>query len=376
MRKDIKDILERIASGNYDQQDEEIAKRWIFNLRNTDLEQLTEAELEETSRQMWKELVPNQIVTVRRFPLWSRIASIAAVILFVSIVGYYIYQYQQPITAPEIQTTAVETILPGGNRAYITTESGEVITLSTDQSGLVIGDNIKYLDGSQVEGLQQTSQAIQQLTMTVPVAGTYQLQLADGTKVWLNSASKLSYPSSFSGEQRVVELEGEAYFEIAKDTNRPFKVYSKGQEIEVLGTHFNVNTYAGEVGTTTTLLEGSVKLIATTNGKNIILRPGQQATMQNNQTFNVKQGNVENVVAWKKGLFIFDDQKLEQVMEQIARWYDVEVVYEKGVPAVVLAGVMSRQEPLERLLSLLEKVGKVKFTLVGKKIIVNQSKTR
>lgn len=375
MKKDVKDILERVASGHFDQQDEEIAKRWLFDLHNTGLDQHTEDELKATSEEIWSQ-VQKESVPVRRMTLWSRIASIAAVILILGVAGYIIYQYQQAVQPAEIQVAEIETILPGGNRAYLTTESGEVITLSTDQSGLIIGEEILYADGSIVEGIEAGSKLVQRLTMTVPKAGIYQVQLPDGSKVWLNSVSKLTYPSSFIGEERIVELEGEAYFEIAKDSKRPFRVYSKGQEIEVLGTQFNVNSYAEEQHTTTTLLEGSVKVKATASGKDVILEPGEQATLQDNQQFSISQVNKEEAIAWKNGLFIFNDQKLEHIMEQVARWYDIEVVYEKKIPSVVLGGVMSRKEPLDRLLSILERAGKVKFTIEKNKIIVNQQKIK
>jgi ferric-dicitrate binding protein FerR (iron transport regulator) len=193
--------------------------------------------------------------------------------------------------------------------------------------------------------------------------------LPDGTQVWLNSASVLKFPTIFKGKRRVVELDGEAYFAVSKNKKMPFVVHTKDQDIEVLGTHFNVNSYADESATKTTLLEGSVKIVSQAN--QVMLFPGQQAqTNRNSSSINVMPVRVQDAIAWKNGYFVFNDEKLESIMRRIARWYDVEYQLKDELKDLSLLGIIERSKDISSLLKILESTGSVHFKIEGRTIIV------
>ncbi|MNX85526.1 fec operon regulator FecR [compost metagenome] len=207
-------------------------------------------------------------------------------------------------------------------------------------------------------------------TIETPKGGQYQLILPDGSKVWLNAASSLTFPTSFvSLKTRKVELIGEAYFEIAKNKTSPFIVKSAKQEVKVLGTHFNINSYADEQSTTTTLLEGSVNIVSLNKAENIILKPGQQSTLNNNK-INVTEINTEEAIAWKNGLFIFNDENIKSIMKKIARWYNVEITFKGNLDHVSFVGNYARNKDLESLLENIELTEKVHFKIEGRRIEV------
>jgi transmembrane sensor len=213
--------------------------------------------------------------------------------------------------------------------------------------------------------------------ISTPKGRQFQLVLPDGTKVWLNAASSLKYPTRFNGKERRVEITGEAYFEVAKNINMPFIATIPpqpgglgGASVKVLGTHFNINAYANEPSLKTTLLEGSVQVTAGKNGMN--LKPGQQAAISNetNHTIQLINGvDVEKVMAWKNGVFNFNEATLQEVMHQLERWYDIEVQYEPGVPQLEFVGKMGRDLSLNNVLRGLE-LSKVHFRLEGRKLTV------
>lgn len=207
-------------------------------------------------------------------------------------------------------------------------------------------------------------------TLTTPKGGQYQLTLADGSGVWLNASSSIRFPVSFTGKQRSVEVTGEAYFEVTKNANKPFKVLLNGMEVAVLGTHFNVNGYTDEPGITTTLLEGSVKI--TKGSAAIVLAPGQQAKLTGNGKVSlIKDPDVEKAVSWKEGYFHFNNNDLETVMRELARWYDVDIVFENEGKKLeyFFSGDIGKSLNLSAVLRILEK-SQVHFRIEGKKLIV------
>lgn len=298
-----------------------------------------------------------------------------AAVLFALAAGLFFLDIEQQ--APNTRLAATD-ILPGGNRATLTMADGRKINLSKDQSGIVVGDGITYLDGSAVLSEQEHgrlsakesgSQAYvltRSLQLTTPKGGTYRITLPDGSKAWLNAASTLKYPSRFADNERVVELEGEAYFDVDGQVNKltseqvPFRVVSKGQVVEVLGTQFNISAYADE--TKTTLVEGSVKVSQVSRGSvhsahpSTILVPGQQATTRG-ATLNIKKVDTEPYTAWKDGFFYFDNIPSQEAIEQLARWYDLEVVYHGVIPQVLVFGMIDRTKPLSSVLKSLGKSG-------------------
>jgi ferric-dicitrate binding protein FerR (iron transport regulator) len=210
-------------------------------------------------------------------------------------------------------------------------------------------------------------------TMTTPKGREYQLVLPDGTTVWLNAASSITYPTAFTGKNRNVAITGEAYFEVVKDQTKPFHVKMNDTEVEVLGTHFNINAYPDEASINTTLLEGSVRVIRKNNMA--MLKPGQQAQVNTSSPADAagitvtSNADLDQVMAWKNGSFQFDGVPLSAAMRQLSRWYDVEVVYEKGVPDIKLGGEMKRDLNLSQVLKGLGKLG-VNCKVEGKKLVV------
>ncbi|WP_257668819.1 FecR family protein [Parapedobacter tibetensis] len=335
--------------------------------------------------------------------------SIAAAILL-AVVGITVYSVMRDRWLAVGEQAA--DIAAGGNQATLTLANGRTIDLSSEQSGIIVGDGITYTDGSFVispEVGKSKSRKVGKsdlLSISTPKGGTYQITLPDGTQVWLNAASILRYPSKFDDKERVVELEGEAYFQVSsqlsaissqpsavgnKENQRsspqsassvfhlPFLVKTQAQTVEVLGTQFNILAYPDEPDTKTTLLEGSVRVMAGIDNP-ITLNPGQQAQTPNltgrskdlimAKTRIINNPDIDKVLAWKNGLFNFDGASLEEIMRQLERWYDIEVVYEKGIPDLAFIGEIERSLSLSEVLKGLKMSG-VHFRLEsGRRLIV------
>lgn len=312
----------------------------------------------------------------RKLRLWSRIAAAASIVLLLSF-GLFYYNQKKSI---ENQNQIVQhNIKPGGNKAFLTLSNGERISLTdatngniAQQAGVTItktaDGQISYVISSEHSDEKSVEEGYN--TIETPSGGQYQVRLPDGTAVWLNAASSLKYSASFaSKKERHVQLSGEAYFEVAKDKTRPFLVTSNGQEVEVLGTHFNINAYDDEANTKTTLLEGSVKVgLADQNTR--ILKPGEQA-VNSAGSMVIEKVNTEYAVAWKNGFFRFNDKTLDAAMREVARWYNVEVIYKR--PALkneLLAGRISKYANIAQVLKKMELADVLQFKIEGRKIIV------
>jgi len=267
-------------------------------------------------------------------------------------------------SAPLVKNSPV---LPGKNKATLTLADGKVINLSGAKTGLIIdASKWSYSDGSKVGELSAAGG--KQIIVTTPRGGNYQVNIPDGTKVWLNAASSISFPATFSGAERSVKLVGEAYFEVAK-MNKPFIVTTATQQVKVLGTHFNINSYTDEASTKTTLLEGSVKVSSLSSKEFRLLSPGQQSTVSGSG-FKVQEVNTESAVAWKDNKFMFDGNHIEGIMRQISRWYDVDVVFKGNISKETFAGKISKFEQLSQVLDLIELTGLVHFKVEGRRITV------
>ncbi|MCQ6961186.1 FecR family protein [Mucilaginibacter aquariorum] len=266
-------------------------------------------------------------------------------------------------------------VLPGFNKATLTLADGSNIDLNAARSGLLskqggvlvdkAGNGKLVYDANSANG--DKGVALNNI-LTTPRGGQYQLVLSDGTKVWLNAASSLKFPAIFTGKERNVELVGEAYFEVAKNKNMPFRVSTGKLNIEVLGTHFNVSAYQDDDAIKTTLLEGSVKL--TTANNKALLKPGEQATLGQQQHINIQSINTDDAVAWKNGYFVFNNENIQCIMKKISRWYDVEVVYYGKVDENDFGGTVSRFDSVNEVLKSLELTGTVHFKLDGRRITV------
>lgn len=309
--------------------------------------------------------------------LWIKLGAAAAFLLFVGF-GAYVLVNQEKERDPKkniAKAKPAHDVLPGGNRALLTLANGKTIYLDDAKNGVLAKEGNtkinKTRDGQLVyeDGQKGTGNSAPVInTITTPRGGQYQLVLNDGSKVWLNSASTLSFPAVFTGNSREVEITGEAYFEVAKNPAKPFRVKANRTVVEVLGTHFNMMAYNDEAVMKTTLLEGAVKI--SNNNYSSILKPGQQASLnQSGQIKVIDDADAEDSVAWKDGLFQFTDASIQSIMRQAARWYDVEVSYEGQIPVREFTGRISRNVRASELLGMLKYAG-VNFRIEDKHITI------
>lgn len=267
--------------------------------------------------------------------------------------------------------TAAQDVLPGSQRAVLKLANGQQIILDSSRGNIVQSGDLTVNNDSGSLHYRGKAAMPEYHTLSVPQGGQYKLQLPDGTDVWLNAASSITYPTAFTGTERVVEVTGEAYFEVAKMKQKPFKVRSAGSsEIEVLGTHFNINAYTDEPSVIATLLEGRIKFSSA--DEHHLMKPGQQARLNKSGEINILSNvNTEAAIAWKEGYFYFDGADLQTVMRQIARWYNVTIAYEGKVPDKKFSGEISKTNNISLVLEMLEAT-KVRFEINGKRIIVKQ----
>jgi ferric-dicitrate binding protein FerR (iron transport regulator) len=306
---------------------------------------------------------------------WFRLA--AAAVFVLAVIGVYLLVNQQPVELPVAKSDQHITndILPGGNKAVLTLSTRSDINLESVSNGTIVtegGTKISKLNDGQLvyNILEEKPTQVLYNTVTTPRGGQYQLLLADGSKVWLNSASSIRFPVSFVRNERRVEVSGEAYFEVAKDPSRPFKVDVDGKnEIEVLGTHFNINSYADEGSIKTTLLEGSVKVTSLTTHESKLITPGQQAQLNTDGQITISKADPDKVMAWKNGYFNVDGADTKTVMQLLSRWYDVDVVYEGAIPQREWGGDIEKNLKLSQMLKILEK-NNLHFRLEGRKLMV------
>jgi ferric-dicitrate binding protein FerR (iron transport regulator) len=314
-------------------------------------------------------------------PLFSkRVWTYAAAVIFLILAagGGYIWMHRSPgivVTGgKDLAKHFRNDVAPGGNKAVLTLGDGSTIVLDSAHTGVLSQQGnakVQKLDSGQLayNTLYEKPTGVVYNTLVTPRGGQYQLVLPDGSKVWLNAASSLRFPTSFQGKDRQVELTGEAYFEVAKNRTMPFKVKVNNEaEVEVLGTHFNIMGYKDEQTMKATLLEGSIKV-----SKGIIskmVRPGEQAQLNARGELEiVKDADVDEAIAWKNGYFQFHIADIETVMRQLTRWYDIDVYYESKKPEGHFLGEISRNNNLSDVLKMLE-VNGVHFRLEGKKLIV------
>lgn len=300
---------------------------------------------------------------------WSKIAAAAVILITLSVGVFY---YSRPDVKPD---KLARDIAPGGNKAILTLANGKKIVLSEAKNGKLAAESgvtvTKLGDGKIIYAVEQGKVANATLnSIETPRGGQYEVILPDGSKVLLNAASSLTYPVSFVAfKERRVELKGEAYFEVAKDKEHPFIVKTENQEIKVLGTHFNINSYSDEPMAKTTLIEGSVLVKASDTEQ--ILKPGYQA-INGMGGLRVVEANVDEVLAWKNGYFMFDNEGIESVMRKISRWYNVDVVFKGNVPKDKFGGTVSRFENVSQVLRKLTYTDKVHFIIEERRIIVTK----
>ena len=326
------------------------------------------------------EEVKTEKFTRRIFSLGYQVSIAASILLLISI-GLYFYSNRNSadIFAVIAPLKKQEIITPGGDKAVLTLSDGSKIILDHAKNGVLAkqaGVSIqKTSDGkllyafSNSDNLSSSEipEKIVYNKIETPVGGKYQVNLPDGSKVWLNSASSLRFPALFTGNTREVELNGEAYFDVAKNKHKPFKVITKDQIVEVLGTQFNINSYSDEKTFKTTLIEGSVKIIY--KDKVVLLEPGQQF-QPNAANVKVVEAVTEEVIAWKNGYFLFKDEDIDSIMIKVALWYNVEISYNGDIPHVGFGGKISRSKNIAEVLDVLQLTNAVHFKVEGRRITV------
>ncbi|HMR19683.1 MAG TPA: FecR domain-containing protein [Sphingobacterium sp.] len=288
-------------------------------------------------------------------------ASIAA-LFFITFYVFYERYTDKELTPHQIAMT----LTPGTNRAILETSDGRQIELSSDYEGIIVGEDIAYNDGSILLEEDDIRKNVI-LTLSTPRGGQYQVSLPDGTKVWLNADSKLYYPTVFSGHSRAVELTGEAYFEVARDEDRPFIVRTHNEKIEVLGTHFNINAYDDDTSSSVTLIEGKVKVVLADQQSKILL-PGEQSFVKGG-VIEVQKIDVAESVAWKNGEFMFNSESLSSVMRKLARWYDIEVDIAPDLQHVSIWGSISRYDNFDEVLQIIKMTDdRIQFKIEGRRV--------
>jgi len=386
-QEDIKELLKRYNAGTCTDQEKALLESWYLQFQGRDFD-LDSSELELIKNYSWQEVVkPHQ--HKKKLPLWFQYA--AAIIVFSIIsIGFLFHNNkdtdQKSIAKKELIVNDLE---PGGNRAILTLADGTKVSLDESANGIIAqveGMKIsKTSDGQVVYNIikeapfrKADEKFLRYNQITTPRGGQYQVILPDGTKVWLNAASSLKYPEQFDAKTRQVELSGEAYFEVNsqstfKGERIPFIVNTTSQTVEVLGTHFNINSYDDEKAVKTTLLEGAVKVSSADhsmkhNKKAVYLKPNQQSIL-NKEVLNVVDANSEDVLAWKNGYFNFEKADIETVMRQLSRWYDVDIVYNGQVPSGTFSGKVQRDMTISKVLEILA-FAQINFKIEGKKMVI------
>lgn len=306
----------------------------------------------------------------------------AAILLLVTGVVFFTL-YNRPVSSTASNKKySGHSIVPGGNKAILTLADGSTVTLEDAKDGSLVqqGGATVVKAGDKLVYNKNAAGPVQAVfnTVSTPRGGQYRITLPDGTNVWLNAATSLTYPTIFTGKERIVELKGEAYFEVAASFSAtkqkiPFIVKAEDNEVTVLGTHFNVNAYKDEEAIKTTLIEGSVKV---SNGSSeILIKPGEQARQKNGtKLLELHHPDLEEVLAWKDGKFLFNNADAKSIVRQISRWYDVDIEYKSDLSGIYFSGGLSKKDQIEELIELLELSGRMKFEINGRKLLVMTSK--
>lgn len=390
-KEDVDKLIDKYLAGECTPEERAIIEKAYFKLAAAEESTVDPSQLKRQRKRIWKRLQGDEKLWITRY---ARIA--AAVLLCIGASAFFLSRIGEK---PEGASLVSQTISPGQHVAMLTLADGRKVNLSKAQSGIIVGDGITYADGSNVlHGHAEKSkerfdnkststesnewkepsanQESPSFTLETPKGGTYQITLSDGTKVWLNAESKLTYPEQFSDQERIVFLEGEAFFDVSKQFKKadrlqrvPFKVISKQQEVNVLGTQFNITAYPGEEEITTTLVEGAVNVGSRLATKRYRLMPQQQAKWSK-QGYTVKKVNVKEFVDWVRGYFTFNQTPLKTAMTEIGRWYNIDIDYQGNLDNMYFGGSFSRSKNLQEVLNILSSTAAMKFKIEGRRVIV------
>lgn len=367
-------LIKKYNEGECSPEEINLLETWYVNQ-----DQLFHQEIDENKMEQDLNDIARNLPTVqRKAVIWPRIAAAASILLFLSVGAYFIVHKQ---SVQQVAQNQIHDIKPGGNKAILTLAGGKQVILTDAKNGTIAkqGNTVinKTASGqivynvNQIPFPEEKAGNVAMNTITTPRGGKWNLTLSDGTKVWLNAASSVTYPTAFIGKERNIAITGEVYFEVMHNAAQPFRVSVNGQTVEDIGTSFDINAYNDEPIMKTTLLSGSAKV--SNAGGTTILKPGQQAqvkTSEINQKLTViYDSDMEQTIAWKNGMFIFNRADLHTLMRQLSRWYDVDVVYKGTVKDDVFFGKIKQSNNLSKILNILE-LGDVHFRTEGKKLIV------
>lgn len=368
----ITELIKKYKAGRLTPEEKAILESWYIDQAANSNFELNPDEIYKNLALIGKQL-PLKYSNAYIKPLWRNLAA-AAILIFILLGGYFLL-HQKKIASPS--ALVKNDIAPGKSKATLILANGKKVALSRMVNGQFAGiavNNIKtgVLTYTVQAVAGETKNTSQFNTLETANCEQYEVILSDNTHVWLNASSSIKYPIAFTGKERIVELTGEAYFEIAHHEAMPFKIKTQQQEVEVLGTHFDINAYTDEKATATTLIEGSVKVSLVSNHKSIVIRPGEQAT-GNNTELTVKQIDTDAAIAWKNGYFQFDDESLESVMRKISRWYNIEIEYqESALKDQRFSGTVSRYKNISQIIKVLELTNAVHFKIQDNKILVTK----
>ena len=312
-------------------------------------------------------------ITSLRYYYYRWVAAVAAVFIMVGAAWWFISPHADDWSIDEIQYTARTVTTAPTDKLLLKTSGGEIIDLDNLTTNETSGIPTIQFAGQEglIYGKTGQEDIQEEHTIITPKGRQYHLVLSDGTKVWLNSATTITFPARFNKNKRQVKLDGEAYFEVEKAAQWPFVVHASTQAIEVLGTHFNINSYNEDKITYTTLLEGKVSISAA--GNSTILYPGQQAkNTTHSSTLEITRIEAKDAIAWKDNIFLFHNEEIQQAMRQVSRWYDVEVVYLNGMEGKRIGGSVSRFEKITELMNALQATGLLHYEMKGGTIIIKE----
>lgn len=297
----------------------------------------------------------------KRLWLYASVAAVVVAVLSATLL------WRKELVESQPKEETLDNFTPGSNMASLKFSNGKHVDLSDAYGGIIIDDQIVYEDGSALSDEGSLDENVM-FTLETPRGGQYQVTLSDGTKVWLNADSKLHYPHRFSDDARYVELEGEAYFEVTHREKQPFIVTTPREKVEVLGTHFNVNSYQTDLNSTVALIEGEVRVSSGPHAT-AVLKPGQQSFIANGK-LKVQDIDVEESVAWKNGEFMFNNEALSSAMKKVARWYDLEIEISPELKDVVIWGSISRYDNFNKVLNLIKMTDeRIQFDVAGKRVV-------
>ena len=372
--QEVRDILEKYNEGTASESEKALLESWYLEYNSEGYTELPLYDRMAALDEVGSRIGVGQPLE-RKISLWPRLAIAGSLLVLLSFGGYFLLKQEK---SADIDVLAKNDIPAGTNTATLTLANGKKIILDQTKEGLIATESgvgiRKSSSGSLMysPGASDENNSTAELNKLETAKGQqYQVTLPDGSMIWLNAASSITYPVLFSKKERLVEITGEAYFEVAKNKAVPFIVKSREQRIEVLGTHFNVSTYADDPAIKTTLLEGSVKVSVNGAKQSVLLLPGQQASLSNGR-LAIDRPDTEEVTAWKNGYFMFESEDIRAIMRKISRWYNIEVIYDGEIPNDRFSGTVDRYAKVSQILKKLQLTNKVHFKIQERRIIVTK----